>query len=193
MSEQSLARIALTSLDAPATATADELATAIAELSAPKLPLKRAEPGLDGQVSRLVEDGLRPIGAAVDPRLSPEQAKAWRKALLLKLSNIPGDVLVAAVRRSLHTSFRFLGDVEEDVRQQAERIKLERRVALMRLERWQRDLPQDVPALPAPEAKPITPEELEAVNSLMRSIGSATRYRLVGGEAVLEAGEGDQP
>ena len=193
VTEQSLVRIARTSFDAPEHVTPDGIAQALAELRAPKLPLKRAEVGLDGPMSRLVEDGLRPIGAAVDPRLSPEQAKAWRKALLLKLSNIPGDILVAAVRRSMHTTFRFLADVESDVRKQAEAIKQEQQIALMRLERWQRDLERaKVPAIAPPPPKPLTQADVDAMNGLMSSIGSATRWKLENGEAVMVSGPSTQ-
>jgi hypothetical protein len=193
VTERSLTRLARTSFDAPENITVGEIYQTLEELRAPRLPLKRSEPGLDGQGARLVEDGLRPIGAAIDPRLSPDQAKAWRKAVLLKLSNLPADVLVSAVRRALHTSFKFLGDVEPEVRAQAGIIEQERKVAIQRLERWKRDLERaTAPALPAPEEKPLNEADIEAMNATMRSAGLATRWRLEGGEAVMVTGPSDE-
>jgi hypothetical protein len=193
MTERSLARIARTSFDAPANVTLAEIENARGELATVSLPLKRLEAALNGEVSKWVEDALRPIGAAVDPRLSPEQAKAWRKALLVKLSNLPADVLLAAVRRSHHTAFKFLADVEADVRLQAEAVVKERRLALERLERWQRDLARaQAPALPAPDPKPVTQAEVDRMNALMRSAGLATRWKLEGGEAVMTTGPSEE-
>jgi hypothetical protein len=46
-------------------ANAQDLAAAIAELEQPQLALKKAEPRLNGPMSKALEDALRPIGAAI--------------------------------------------------------------------------------------------------------------------------------
>lgn len=186
-SELALARTALTTGDRPADCTVPEIDAALEALK-PGLPLKRSEPGLDGQGARLAEDALRVIGAAVDPRMNNEQAKAWRKAVLLKLSNLPADVLVKAIRAAWHTSFRFLGDVEEEVRTQAKVIEGQRAAVKLRLERWRAELERALnpqPQLEAPK-EPATQEEVDRVNATLASAGVKTRYRLANGQIELD-------
>jgi hypothetical protein len=104
---RALVRAAFRQIDAPEDVKPDELVQAIEALKAPGVPLKRAEASLSGTASVMIENELRPIGAAVDPRLSADQAKAWRKALLVKLSDLPGDITIMAVRRSQHTAVQL--------------------------------------------------------------------------------------
>lgn len=184
---RALVKLTRTSVDVPADIAPRDLASAIAELAAPLPALKHTEGALNGAASKMIEDTLRPIGAAIDPKMRPEDAKAWRKAMLLKLSNLPAETVVRAVRRAMHDPFEFFSQVETAIRKHAADITQERQVARMRLERWQRDLRRaQAPALPAPEAKPITQEEVDRLNAQMRAAGLATRWRLEDGEAVIE-------
>lgn len=189
-------KAALTVHDLPADLPPASVDQAIAEIES-QIPLKHGEPGLDGQISRLIEDMLRPIGASIDPRLSGEQAKAWRKALLLKLSNLPGVIVLKATKRAIHDSFQFFNEVEPSIRKHAKDAQDQQRVALMRLERWRRELERAAnppPVLEAPPEEPITREEVDRLNTLMRSIRSKQRWRLEDGEAVLfELEEPEEP
>lgn len=193
MTERSLARIARKSFEAPADLDPRELAAEIERLKAPALPLKREEVTLDGQKARLVEDSLRPIGAAIDPKMEREPARAWRKALLLKLSDLPGDVLIYATRQAVHDPFEFFSQVEKRIREHAADAIKQQQVALYRLERWQRELAlAQAPALAAPEPKPVTQEEVDRMNDLMRSQRLATRWKLENGEAVMVTGPSEE-
>lgn len=170
--------------DVPAVA---DLNAAIAELEA-MLPLKKAEPGLDGQASRLIEDALRPIGAAIDPRFPANDSKVWRKALLLKLSNLPGPIVLKAVRKAMHESFRFFGDVEPKVRELANEAAEHQRIALWRMKRWRDEIEKALnpqPMLEAPPPEPATQEEVDNLNASMKRCGIATRWKLEGGEIVM--------
>jgi hypothetical protein len=72
------------------------------------------------------------------------------------------------------------------VRLKVEEIRKERRTALLRLERWHRDLHRaQQPSLPAPEPEPVTQEEVDKLNALMAASGVATRWKLEDGEAVM--------
>jgi hypothetical protein len=165
-------------------ANAQDLAAAIAELEQPQLALKKSEPRLDGPMSKALEDALRPIGAAIDPRIADEQAKVWRKALLLKLSNLPGRLAVKATQAAAHEPFEFFSQVEKVIRQKADEAKVAQEVALMRLQRWQRELERA--AVPQIEAPPQewTEESIAEANEIFAKAGIKTRYRLEGGECV---------
>lgn len=166
---------------------AGDLADAIAELEHP-LSLKHLEPGLDGQIARLIEDALRPIGAALDPRLSSEQAKVWRKAVLLKLSDLPGPIALKAVRKAVHEPFQFFSEVDTAIRKIAADALAHQRLALFQLRRWQREIERaanPLPALEPPPPEPVTQEEVDQLNATMRRSGCSTRWRLEDGEAVM--------
>jgi hypothetical protein len=167
--------------DPPAPA---ELAEAIAELEA-QLPLRNAEPGLDGQMSRLVEDTLRPLGAVIDPRISDEQAKAWRKGMLLALSDLPGPILVKAARRAAHTPASFLADVHAIIRKEATAALDQQRFALRRLVLWREAMERAAMPQPQIEHQPDSapPQcEIDALNATMRSAGLKSRWRAVDGQ-----------
>jgi hypothetical protein len=180
-------RLAMSALERPEGLQAAEVDQAIAEIES-QLPLKRSEPGLDGQISRMIEDTLRPIGAALDPRIAPEQAKVWRKALLLKLSNLPGTIVLKATRKATHDPFHFFSEVEPAIRSHAEAALKHQAAALMRLKRWRAELERlanPLPAIEAPPEEPVTQDEIDRMNVTMRRIGSNRRWRLADGEAEL--------
>jgi hypothetical protein len=156
-----------------------EIAAAIEEMES-ALPLKQFEPALDGQTSRLIEDHLRPIGAKIDPRISAEQAQAWRKAMLLALSDLPSAVVLRSVREAVHRPYQFLNEVEAAVREIAAVHMENRRLALVRLKRWHAELERAAmpqPQLEAPaEDPPIEQEEVDALNATLRGAGVATRF-----------------
>lgn len=81
--------------------------------------LQSIEPDCAGPISNAISDNLRPIGAKIAPNLSGEQALAWRKAIVMALSDMPPDIVVLAVRKTLHTPMQFLSEVETKVRENA--------------------------------------------------------------------------
>lgn len=77
------------------------------------------EPDCAGPISNGISDSLRPIGAKIAPNLSAEQALAWRKAIVMALSDMPPDVIVLAVRKTIHAPMQFLSEVETKIRESA--------------------------------------------------------------------------
>lgn len=167
--------------DLPAPA---ELEAAIAELGN-ELPLKSAEPGLDGQMSQLVDQALRIIGAAIDPKIAGEQAKAWRAGVIFRLSDLPGPILVKAVRRAAHSDTAFLGDMTGIIRKEAVAALDQQRLALRRLKLWHEATVRAAMPQPQiehqPDAAP-TREQVDQLNATMRSAGLKSRWRIVGDE-----------
>ena len=84
------------------------------------VPLKDIEPHTDGPLSRQLGNILRPIGAKIAPHLSGEQAAAWRKAMVMALSDIPADVAIPAATEAIHQPMKFLSDVETAIRDAAQ-------------------------------------------------------------------------
>ena len=105
-------------------------------------PLNEIEPECDGPLSKEAGDLLRPIGAKVSPGLSLEQATAWRKAVVMALSDMPPDILLISLRKALHVPFKFLNEVEEAVRNHS---KAPRAILALGVSRLNRMLPKDVP------------------------------------------------
>lgn len=93
----------------------------LADMKARSRPLKLSEPATDGYLSRQAGDMLRPIGAKIAPHLSGEQATAWRKAVVMALSDLPAHAILSALPKALHKPMRFLSDVETEVRQIADK------------------------------------------------------------------------
>lgn len=81
--------------------------------------VKDIEPSCAGPISNELSDTLRPIGAKIAPHLSGEQATAWRKAIVMALSDLPPDVALLAIRKTMHTPMQFLSEVETKVRESA--------------------------------------------------------------------------
>jgi hypothetical protein len=81
--------------------------------------VKDIEPTCAGPISNELSDNLRPVGAKIAPHLSGEQATAWRKAIVMALSDLPPDVALLAVRKTMHTPMQFLSEVETKVRENA--------------------------------------------------------------------------
>lgn len=81
--------------------------------------LKDIEPDTSGPASNQLGDILRPVGAKIAPHLSGEQATAWRKAMVMALSDLPADVAITAARAVIHQPMQFLSEVEIAIRKQA--------------------------------------------------------------------------
>lgn len=107
--------------------------------------LHEIEPDCNGPLSRQAANLLCPIGAKVSPGLSHEQATAWRKAVVMALSDMPPDILLVSLRKTLHIPFRFLNEVEEAVRNES---RAARAILALGASRLNRLLPEGVPAIP---------------------------------------------
>lgn len=104
---------------------------------------KDIEPTSSGPISNDLSDNLRPIGAKIAPQLSGEQATAWRKAIVMALSDLPPDVALMAVRKTMHTPMQFLSEVETKVRENAAIPMMKLRTAALSYEKLMgRDLPR---------------------------------------------------
>lgn len=104
-------------------------------------PIKAFEPNCDGQFSRQLGDMLRPIGAKMAPHLSGEQATAWRKAMVMALSDLPPDIAINATQSAIHVPMQFLSEVETNIRKCAKDTITKMQVALGRLAELKPDLP----------------------------------------------------
>ena len=85
-------------------------------------------------------------------------------------------------------SFQFFNEVEPRIREHAIAAIRDRDLTLARLHRWRDELERAANPLPASEAppeKPLTQDEVDRMNAMMRQIRSKIRWRLEDGEAVL--------
>ena len=126
--------------------------------------LKEIEPECNGTISKQVGDLLRPIGAKIAPQLSSEQATAWRKALVMALSDLPPDVSILAIRKAIHTPMKFLNEVEEAVRAHAS-------IGVTRLN------------LAASKFNDLLTKDIEPIRLIAAPLGSSLATRILAGEA----------
>jgi len=127
-------------------------------------PLKDVEPDCNGELSKQAGDILRPIGAKIAPQLSSEQATAWRKAVVLALSDLPPDVMILALRDAIHTPMKFLNEVEEAVRAKAS-------IGVNRLN------------VAASKLNDLLPRDIEPVRLIAPSVGADLASRILAGAA----------
>jgi hypothetical protein len=177
---------------AAATIPPDNIAQAIDELTAGTVALKTIDPALKGEEAIRVADALRPFGAKIAPTIRASEARAWRMALVIALSDLPPLIALRAAKRAIHVPMQFLNEVEGHIRAAATEMVEQQRVALVRLRRLHEELDRALnapPALPAPEPEPVTEEEVQQLNAFLRGCGVSTRYRLDGDQAVAVEAE----
>ncbi len=159
-----------------------DLATVVEAIERMAWPpsLKEQDPELTSKHAIEIDTLFRPIGAKIDPRISPEQGFAWRKAMVLALSDLPAKIVHDALLKTVHRPMQFLNEVETVVREEADKIIHDRRVIIGRLEALRRAL--DGAANPqvrlAPEPMTWTQEDVDKANSAFRNCGLKTRYRI---------------
>ncbi len=147
------------------------LRRAIAELSNP-VPLADEDPALSGEVAKRLDQHLRPIGAKVAPEISAEAAKAWRAAMMMALSDLPGRVAVHATAKAVHRPYNFLNQVEAAIREIAAEATAKQAKALWRMKQWLAEIerarmPQ--PQLEAPaDDTPFTAKEIRGLTPDLR-------------------------
>lgn len=139
---------------------------------------------------------LSALGMTMAPNRAPAEATVWLNETMRLLGDLPQDILFEAIDALQKTS-KFLTTVAE-IREIAEPKVAARAKDASRLEAMARYLAsgQPIPTLPsrpapqpkAPE-KPITAEEMEELNAMMKRAGCYTRWRDDGSSYQLKTKE----
>lgn len=124
-------------------------------------------------VSRL-HAALQAIGAKLAPAMSPAQAMAWRDATGLSLAKYSVKAAIYAAETAQGEPFQYgLGSVDGRLHELAKEAMECDRAAVLRLQAMIRQIEraQTQKALPAPEDKPLTVEEIAATPDHIISLG----------------------
>lgn len=143
-------------------------------------PMKEQDPELSSAKARQIEARLKPIGAKIDPKIDAEQAFAWRKAVVLALSDLPANVVIEAAARAVHRPMQFLNEVDGVVREEALKVIHERKVIIARLEALKRAIERAQNQQPQLAAEPMvwTQADVDLANESFRKTGLKIRYRI---------------
>lgn len=167
-----------------ALALAHNVADARRAVQAQMVALKEVEPGgvvfddaadrfmFKGNRSKIIADGLRPVGIKISGRMSSGEANAWLASMILALSDLPFAYLRRAIEEVIHVPMKFLNEVETEIRIKAKSSAARHNVALANLKRLEREIElanNGVKALPAPE--PMTDDDLQSMDEPLRRIG----------------------
>ena len=124
-----------------------------------------------------IDERLRRLAVKVLPTARAADTQEWRSAMVDALSDLPAMVSLTAAKRAIHRPFRFIGDIETEVRQIADGLMLERAGRLAALRRHRDEIARAMAAtgaLPAPPAeREITAIEIRALTPALRSLGIA--------------------
>lgn len=140
---------------------------------------------------KAIDERLRRLAAKVLPTAG-DGAADWRQAMVEALSDLPAMVALTAAKKAIHTPYRFVGEIEAEVRRLADEMIAKRRVRLMRLATMRAELQRArsaPPTLPASQPAAPTPEAVDALNSFMRRAGLQTRFTADGGTYQAEIAE----
>jgi len=133
------------------------------------------EPAFDGEHSKRVRNALKLIGMKIDPKMDMEQCATWLTAMTVALSNLPPLVIVEAAGAAIHIPMRFLNEVDQHVRTEAEKIQGRHRVALIRLRQMQAEIERaSQPKLEGPptEPKEYTLDEWRKIRAYRDGLGA---------------------
>lgn len=126
-----------------------------------------------------MHERLRRLAVKVSPTASENQTKPWQDSMAEAFSDLPAMIALTAAKRAIHTPFRFIGEVEVEVRRIAVELTQRRHDRLRSLRRMQGDIERAMrptPTLPKHEPEPATPEEVARINGFLRSIGVRTQF-----------------
>lgn len=126
-----------------------------------------------------MHERLRRLAVKVSPTASENQTKPWQDSMAEAFSDLPAMIALTAAKRAIHTPFRFIGEVEVEVRRIAVELTQRRHDRLRSLRRMQGDIERamrPIPTLPKHEPEPATPEEVARINGFLRSIGVRTQF-----------------
>lgn len=121
-----------------------------------------------------LDERLRRLAVKIAPGMPPEQTCEWRTVMVEALSDLPAMVVLTAAKRALHRPMNFLNEVEGVVREFADDVIAERRLAQQRLNNL-RLSPVARPALPPQaEGAPLSFDEIRKMSPTIRSLGVST-------------------
>lgn len=151
------------------------IVAAIAKVEHDLRPVPRDDEGRAGW-DAAIDTRLTKLAAKVLPTAKPADTKIWRDAMIDALSDLPAMVSLTAAKRAIHRPFRFIGEIETEVRVIAAQILAERHGALAAFRRHaaeiERALHASAPTLPAPSAgEPFTAEQIRKMTPDIRRMG----------------------
>lgn len=126
-----------------------------------------------------LHERLRRLAVKVSPTATENQTKPWQQSMAEAFSDLPAMIALTAAKRAIHTPFRYIGEVEAEVRRIAVELTQRRHDRLRSLRRMQADIERamrPVPALPKHDPEPAKPEEVARINGFLRSIGVRTQF-----------------
>lgn len=126
-----------------------------------------------------MHERLRRLAVKVSPTASESQTKPWQDSMAEAFSDLPAMIALTAAKRAIHTPFRFIGEVEVEVRRIAVELAQRRQDRIRGLRRMQGDIERAMrapPSLPAYSPEPATPEQMDRINGYLRSIGVRTQF-----------------
>jgi hypothetical protein len=156
--------------DAPAC-----IAAAIAKTEHDMRPVPRDAEGRAGW-DAAIDTRLTKLAAKVLPTAKAADTKVWRESMAEALSDLPAMVSLTAAKRAIHRPFRFIGEIETEVRAIAAEILAERHAALAAFRRHAADIDRALnppaAALASPAAdEPFTAEQIRKMSPDIRSMG----------------------
>ncbi len=129
-----------------------------------------------GKIMASARDALRPIGAKLAPGMTQNQADAWLDALVMSLQAYPLATIVKVGRRAVEEPFPYgINSVDAKLHEIAKEIEERNQTAIRWLKLYLKDLEraQKQKLIAAPEDKPLTIEELEAMPDHLYRMGVA--------------------
>jgi len=131
-----------------------------------------------------MDERVRRLAAKVLPTAG-EAAQAWREAMVEALSDLPAMIALTAARRAIHTPFRFVGEIEVEIRRIAADLMVRRNSRLLLIAAARRKLDQPI-LIDAPEpSEPISEAARLRTNAYLRRIGIGTQLAADGEVYVL--------
>ena len=121
-----------------------------------------------------MDERLRRLAAKVLPTAG-EAAQAWREAMVEALSDLPAMIALTAARRAIHTPFRFVGEIEVEIRRIAAELMMRRNTRLLVIAALRRKLDQLVLSVEPAPSEPISEAARLRTNAYLRRIGVHTQ------------------
>lgn len=126
-----------------------------------------------------MHERLRRLAVKVSPTASEAQTKPWQDSMAEAFSDLPAMIALTAAKRAIHTPFRFIGEVEVEVRRIGVELVERRQERLRGLTRMRGEVERAMrpaPSLPAPEPAPPSPDAVRRTNAYLRSIGIGMQF-----------------
>lgn len=121
-----------------------------------------------------MDERLRRLAAKVLPTAG-DAAQAWREAMVEALSDLPAMIALTAARRAIHTPFRFVGEIEVEIRRIAAELMMRRNARLLLIAALRRKLDQPIEIAAAVPSEPISEASRLRTNAFLRRIGIHTQ------------------